>query len=180
MKTSIYRQLCAVLILLASIAAAQQATRLIDWQPVVPSPNANVRAIQVVGITVNATHVITGEPFSANDDWLDKLTFKIRNVSDKTITVFWFHVAFPEIDLGDGGHAGLGILYESDKSPDGRNRIAPGSEVAVTLAADKLHLLRQTSNRMIGTTHLTRLNILPGAAFFDDGSSVSGISLRRP
>lgn len=72
------------------------------------------------------------KPFTADEDWLDKLTFRIRNTPDKTIGAFWLNVAFPGTDLGRGGYAGVGILYDAKKSSDQNKRILPGGEVDVT------------------------------------------------
>src|SRR5436305_836612 len=72
------------------------------------------------------------KPFTADEDWLDKLTFRIRNTPDKTIGAFWLNVAFPGTDLGRGGYAGVGILYDAKKSSDQDKRILPGGEVDVT------------------------------------------------
>src|ERR1044071_1914132 len=113
MKTSAYRRLAAVTILfvLAPVGAAQRMDRVIDWQLVIPPPKAaDIPAVKIVGMRVNEMQITAGKSFMADEDWLDKLTFKIKNVSDKTIDKFWFHVAFPEIDLGSGGHPGLGGL----------------------------------------------------------------------
>jgi hypothetical protein len=166
-----------VVLLFASIATSQEMNRLVDWQLVVPGSDA--KALEIVGITVNQTNITTGRPFSAGEDWLDKLTFKVRNTSDKTITLFAFGVAFPEIELGGGRTAMLSIPYDAQKNPPKRQPLSPGSEVELTLPPDQLALLRQVSLKRIGTVHLTRVNILPGLVNFADGSKLGGISLRK-
>jgi len=106
--------------------------RLVDWQPVgAASSKTNVAAVEIVGIRINEAHVTMGKPFAADEDWLDKLTFRIRNTSDKTISAFWFKVAFPETDLPNGGYAGIGILFDAKKSSDQGKRISPGGEMDV-------------------------------------------------
>ncbi len=182
MKALAYRCSVALIILFvsASVCAAQQMDRLIDWQPVVPGSNANVPGLEIVGIRINETHVMMGKPFTADEDWLDKLTFRIRNTSDKTISVFWFNVAFPEMDLGNGGYAGVGILYDAKKSSDQGKRISPGGEADVTLATGLLNALRHGPQRLRGTTHLTILNLCSWVAVFEDGSKVGGTSVRKP
>jgi hypothetical protein len=180
MKTPANQRLAAVIILFvwASVCAAQQTDRIIDWLPTVPRSNAGIPALEIVGIRVNQTQILTGKPFSADEDWLDKLTFRVRNNSDKTVNKFWFNLVFPEIDLGHGGHAGLGILYDATKNPDQGKGISTGSEVEVALAPDKLLMFRQTSMKT-GTVRLTLVHITPGAVFFEEGSGAYGF-FRRP
>ena len=182
MKTLAYRCSAALigLFVWASLCAAQQMDRLVDWQPVeAPTSNKDMTALEIIGIKVNETHVRMGEPFTADKDWLDKLTFRIRNTSDKTISAFWFNVAFPETDLPNGGYAGVGILFDAKKSSDQGKRISPGGEVDVALAVPTLMALR-LQPRLPGTTQLTRLNFCSWFAIFEDGSNVSGRSLRKP
>jgi hypothetical protein len=168
----------AMVFIFVSVGAAQQMQRLIDWPPVMVGPSANTPALELVKVRVNETQIILGKSFSADEDWLDKLTFRVRNISDKTVTAFWFNVAFPEIDPGHGGHP-TAIQYDARKSSDPGKRIPPGGEVEVTLAREKLANIRETNMKTMGTTHLTMLNVLPGVVFFDDGSS-QVIWLGRP
>jgi len=164
-------------LLFASVSAAQQTTRLVDWQSV--PPDLHPKALEIVSIAVDQTRITTGEPFSADEDWLDELTFRVRNVSDKTVTLFHFGVAFPELGHGDGSYPGFSIGYNVKKTSDNLKPISPGSEVALKLPADQLAAIRQASAKLIGTTHLTRVTILPGAVDFADGSKLGGISLRK-
>ena len=183
MKTLASRCSAAVIILVvwASLCAAQQMDRLVDWQPVgAASSKTNVAAVEIVGIRINETHVTMGKPFAADEDWLDKLTFRIRNASDKTISAFWFNVAFPETDLPNGGYAGIGILFDAKKSSDQGKRISPGGEMDVPLAVGLLMALRHSPRRLPGTTQLTKLNLYSWFVAFEDGSNVTGTSLRKP
>jgi hypothetical protein len=178
MKTLTHRSLGAVIILLvfASVNAAQQTNRLVDWQTVEPDLHAKI--LKIVAITVNQTQITTGQPFSADEDWLDKLTFRIRNVSDKTITDFQFGLAFPETDNGRGNYAGIPFGYNDKKNSEHRKGISPGSEVELTIPTDQLAMFRRSMQRA-GKFHLTRVNIMPGVGTFADGSRFGGISLRK-
>lgn len=179
MKTLTHRNFGAVIVLLlfASVGAAQQTTRLVDWYSV--APDLHPKALEIVSIAVDQTRITTGEPFSADEDWLDKLTFRIRNVSNKTVTLFHFGVAFPELSLGGESYRGFSIGYNVKKVSADLKSISPGSEVELTLPADQLAAIRQASTKLISTTHLTRVTILPGAVDFADGSKLGGISLRK-
>jgi hypothetical protein len=183
MKTLAYRGSAVVIILFvwASLCAAQQMDRLVDWQPeVAPTSNGTLAPLEIVGIMVNDTPVKMGKPFAADEDWLDKLTFRIRNISDKTISAFWFNVALPETDLPNGGYAGIGILFDAKKSSDQGKRILPGGELDIPLAVPFLNALRHSPHRLPGTTQWTRLNIHSWFVVFDDGSNARGTSLKKP
>ena len=165
-----------IILSLSMTVAAQETNRLVDWPTVAPPSDAKV--LEIIRITVKDTDVTPGQYFAASDDWLDKLTFRIRNVSDKTITRFGFGIGFPELDLGGGGMAGFSVGYGTDKQPG--KPIPPGAEVEVSLPADQVEIIRQRlAVRLIGTSHLTHIRVLPGLASFTDGSGKSGFSLRK-
>jgi hypothetical protein len=180
----ISQQLLVAIILglsLPNLSNGQERDRLVDWQSVTLGSDAKV--LEVVDITVNGKSVTTGHAFTGGEDWLDTLSFRVRNISGKTITLFSFGVAFPEIDLGGGRSAMLSIPYDADsprKNSGERKPMLTGSEVDLKLPQDRLVMLRQISMKSIGTTYLTRVNILPGLVNFADGSKLGGISLRRP
>src|SRR5439155_3358755 len=141
---------------LPSLGSGQERDRLVDWQPVVLGSDA--KALEIVNITVNGKTVTTGHAFTAGEDWLDTLSFRVRNISGKTISVFAFGVAFPEIDLG-GRSAMLSIPYNADsyrRESSERSPLLPDSEVDLKLPKDQLGMLRQISMKRIGTTYLTR------------------------
>src|SRR5262245_10123182 len=161
----------------ASVCAAQQMDRLVDWQSVVPGSNASV-PLEIVGIKINETPVAMGKSFTADEDWLDKVTFIIRNTSDKTISAFWFNVAFPGTNLGRKGYAGIGILFDATKDSDQDKRILPGRAVDVTLAVGLLSAIKHDPQRL--QTHVTTLNLVSWFTIFEDGSRLSGTSLRKP
>jgi hypothetical protein len=165
-----------IILSLAMAVAAQESNRLVDW----PAgwPGSKQQVLEIIRITVEDTNVTAGQFFAASDDWLDKLTFRIRNVSDKTIIRCGFGVGFPELSPGPVGMPGFSIVYDTEKKP-GLQPIPAGAEVEVSLPADQLEFIRQSAVRHIGTSHLTRITILPGLATFADGSDVGGFSLRK-
>jgi len=178
MKTLTRRSLGTVIILLvfASVSAAQQIDRLVDWQSVEPDLHAKV--LKIIAITVNQTPITTGEPFSAAEVWLDKLTFRLRNVSDKTITRFQFGLAFPEMEDSSGNSAVFPFGYNDKPKSELRKSLSPESEVELTIPADTIAMLRMIMERR-GKSQLTRANILPAVVTFADGSQFGGVSLRK-
>src|SRR5262245_23261136 len=168
-----------IILSLAMTVDAQETNRLVDWS--VFSPRADARVLEIIRITVKDTNVTPGEYFVASDDWLDKLTFSIQNVSDKRITRCGFGVGFPELNpKGDGeGMPGFSVVYDTLRNPGKLQPIPPGGVVEVPLPADQLKPIQQAAIRILGTSHLTRIKILPGLATFADGSGIGGYSLRK-
>ena len=157
----------------------QQQDRIVDWQPVRIISEAKV--LEVVDVKVDGRSIKIGQPFTANEDWLNTLTFRVRNISNKTINLFGFGVAFPEINAT--GHTPMfSITYgaNSSKGDSGaRKPFLPDEEVELKLPKDQLEIMREVSTKAIGTSNLNKVNILPGLVTFEDGSRIGGISLRR-
>ena len=168
-----------IIISVAVTVDAQDTSRLVDWPAV--SPPSDAKVLKIIRITVKDTNVTPGQHFVAADDWLDKLILRIQNVSDKTITRCGFGVGFPELSPGGEreGMPGFSIVYDTLKDPGKLQPIPPGAVVEVSLPADQLVPIRQAAIRLIGTSELARIVILPGLATFADGSSIAGYSLRR-
>jgi hypothetical protein len=168
-----------VILSLAMTVDAQETNRLVDWPAV--SPPADAKVLEIIRITVTDTKVTPGQYFAAADDWLDKLIFRIRNVSDKTITRCGFGVGFPELNPGGEGEGmpGFSVVYDTLKNPGKLQPIPPGAEVEVTLRADQLEIMRKAAIRITGTSQLRQIRILPGLATFADGSDIAGFSLRK-
>jgi hypothetical protein len=154
--------------------------RIVDWHPV--RTVSGVQVLEIVDVKVAGKPIRIGQPFTADDDWLDKLTFRVRNVSGKTITVFGFGVAFPELNDDEGVSPMFSVSYGAQSANrDSRTRkpLAPDEEVDLRLPEDQLAIMRRISMRKIGTANMSKMNILSGLARFEDGSSVGGLSLQR-
>ena len=158
---------------------AQESNRLVDWPTV--SPPSSAKVLEIIRITVKDTSVTPGQYFVAADDWLDKLTFRIQNVSDKTITRCGFGIGFPELNPGGEGEGmpGFSVVYDTLRNPGKLQPLPPEAVVEVSLPADQLKIIQQAAIRILGSSHLTRIKILPGLVTFADGSGIGGFSLRK-
>ena len=174
--------MCAAIFTLSLplLASGQQQSRIVDWQPVVIKSDAKV--LEIVDMKVAGESITIGHLFTANEAWLNTLTFRVRNISGKTIKDFGFGVAFPEINA-NGRTPMFSIKYygaESTKGDAGpRKRLMPDEEVDLKLPEDQLEVMRQISMKLTGTSNLSKVNILPGLVGFEDGSGVGGFSLQR-
>jgi len=168
-----------IILSLAITVAAQETNRLVDWSAF--SRRSEARVLKIIRITVKDTNVTPGQYFIATDDWLEKLTFSMQNISDKTITRCGFGVGFPELNpKGDGeGMPGFSVVYDTLKTPGKLQPILPGAVVEISLPADQIKNMQRATVRLIGTSPLTRISLLPGLATFADGSGDAGFSLRN-
>lgn len=177
-ESTFQRLMCAAIITLSLslLACGQQQDRVVDWQSVVNMSDAKV--LEIADIKVDGKSITTGHPFTAGGDWLNGLTFRVKNISGKTITLFAFGVAFPEINT-NGRTPMLSIPYKADSTSSAQKPLLPDEEVDLKLPEDQLEIMRQISMKLIGTSNLSKVNILPGLVTFEDGSKVAGITFRR-
>jgi hypothetical protein len=172
----IQRMMCAAIftLSLSFLASGQQQDRVVDWQPVIIKSEAKV--LQIVDIKVAGESITIGHFFTANDAWLNTVTFRVRNISGKIIKYLGFGVAFPEIDA-NGRTPMFSITYgtESIKGvASTRKLLMPDEEVDLKLPEDQLEIMRQISMKLTGTSNLSKVNILPGLVGFEDGSGIGG------
>ncbi len=55
-------------------------------------------AIEIQSINVGGKPIAIGEPFSADEDWLRDLTFRVKNVSDKELMGIQITLILPEME----------------------------------------------------------------------------------
>jgi hypothetical protein len=177
----IQRMMCAAIftLSLSFLASGQQQDRVVDWQPVLITSEAKV--LEIVDVKVAGESITIAHFFTANEAWLNTLTFRVRNISGRTIEHFGFGVAFPEINA-NGRTPMFSITYYGAESTKGvagaRKLLMPDEEVDLKLPEDQLEIMRQVSMKLTGTSNLSKVNILPGLVGFEDGSGVGGFSLR--
>ena len=180
LETIIQLMKCAALftLVLPLLVSGQQQRRIVDWQPVIIKSDAKV--LEIVDIKVAGESITIGHFFNANEAWLNTLTFRVRNISGKTIKYLGFGVAFPEIDA-NGRSPMFSITYGavSTEVASARKLLMPDDEVDLKLPEDQVEIMRQTSMKLTGTSNLSKVAILPGLVGFEDGSKINGFSLRR-
>src|SRR5262245_14118854 len=161
------------------LICAQQQDRVVDLQPVVLKSEAKV--LELVDTKVAGASITIGQLFTADETWLNTLTFTVRNISGKTIKNFGFGIGFPELG-SDRGMPGFSLTYGVKSLKDGakaQEDLRPDEQVDLKLPEDQLEIMRQVSVRRRGISELTKLRVLPALVNFEDGSGISGVSLRR-
>src|SRR5438132_2923 len=104
---------------LTNLGFGQQRERLLDWRPPVVGWGSHMNGqptewqpLQLLKITIDGRPITCGQPFMADVDWLKGLTFKIRNVSGKTIKFIRITFTVPEAKFKDST---LGFSLEYGK-----------------------------------------------------------------
>src|SRR5688572_19057942 len=133
-----------LLIFTASVAAQSQQKVLLWSDHPIGSHNQRTRAphqifkqldaIEIQSINVGGKAIAIGEPFSADEDWLRDLTFRVKNVSDKELTGIQITMILPELEKP------IQLPYVSGCRHD-KNQpcITPGVEVELRMPPIKLY-----------------------------------------
>src|SRR6267142_2541367 len=127
----IQQMMCAAIITLSPVflVSGQQQDRVVDWQPVLIQSQAKV--LELVDLKVEGKSITIGHFFTANEAWLNTLTFRVRNISGKTIEHLGFGVGFPEINA-NGRTPMFSITYGYESTKDvasARKLLMPDEEV---------------------------------------------------
>ncbi|PYS72192.1 MAG: hypothetical protein DMF69_08310 [Acidobacteria bacterium] len=135
----------AVCVALTALAEPTQAQdRLVEWSPhplikVAQSASdirlANVNeAVEIVDIKVVDASIIVGRSFLAGDDWLRGLSFKMKNVSGRSIIGARLSFSLPETRVDNNG---LGFSLEYGR---GESTGIPSDEQKVVLPNEEFEL----------------------------------------
>ncbi|HEX5704034.1 MAG TPA: hypothetical protein VFX97_12590 [Pyrinomonadaceae bacterium] len=91
-------------------------------------------AIEIQSINLGGKPIVIGEPFSADEDWLRDLTFRVKNVSDKELMLIQITLILPELEKP------IQVPYVSGCRHD-KNQpcITPGVEVELRIPPIKLY-----------------------------------------
>jgi hypothetical protein len=141
--SSIFAGLC--LLTFTGSGAAQTQQKVLLWSDH-PSGSHNERTsaphqifkqldlIEIQSINLGGKSVAIGEPFSADEDWLRDLTFRVKNVSDRELTGIQITLILPEMEKP------IQVPYVSGCRHD-KNQpcIGPGVEVELRLPQIKLY-----------------------------------------
>jgi hypothetical protein len=120
---------------------------------------------------IDATEGIRGEEFEADQDWLNDLTIRLRNVSDKTITYVVLNLHFPEV-IANGRTAVDQIVIGVDpygKFLRPKLKLAPNETIQIPLSTryeDIRTLVKLVSN--LTPQAVTKLWVEFHAALLDD------------
>jgi len=141
--SSIFAGLC--LLTFTGSGAAQTQQKVLQWADhPVGSHNERTSAplqifkqlevIEIQSVNLGGKSITIGEPFSADEDWLRDLTFRVKNVSDKELMGIQITLILPELDKP------IQVPYVNGCRHD-KNQpcISPGVEVELRIPPIKLY-----------------------------------------
>ena len=131
----------AVIFLSLTPVFSQSRDRVLHWsEPVtiINSPGSGysavlvqIDALEIVDITVGDKSITIGETFSADDQWLENLTFRVKNVSNASFSILQLNMFLPE--MMPGGPM-VTLCYGCGASFGKVKPIAPGEEAEMKVA----------------------------------------------
>ena len=127
--------LLALLLLLATSALSQDKSRIVEWhQPPISDKNtipvkgtqavSQIDVLEITGVVVDGKSVKLGQSFAADDNWIEKLTVKIKNVSNVTVSKVQMNLFLPQVMPG-----GPLVTFCYGCGPTVGKTISPGEEV---------------------------------------------------
>ena len=133
------------LLIFAASAAAQTQQKVLQWSDhpfgshheQTRAPNQIFKQLDVIeiqSVNLGGKAIAVGEPFSADEDWLRDLTFRVKNVSDKDLMGIQITLILPELKKP------IQVPYVSGCRHD-KNQpcISPGVEVDLRIPPIKLY-----------------------------------------
>ena len=120
--------------LATSSVFAQDKQRIIEWAE--PWPDgllksaektvvSQIEVLEIIDVAVAGKSVEFGKSFNADDEWLKNLTVRIKNVSDRSISIVQLNLFLPQIMPGGPM---MSLCYGCGGVGDGQS-IKPGDEV---------------------------------------------------
>ncbi|HEV2905345.1 MAG TPA: hypothetical protein VGW32_09865 [Pyrinomonadaceae bacterium] len=133
------------MLIFTASGAAQTQQKVLQWSDH-PTGSHNERtaapnqifkqldAIEIQSINLGGKSIAIGEPFSADEDWLRDLTFRVKNVSDKDLMGIQITLILPELKKPIQVPYVRGCRHDKNQPC-----IRPGEEVEIRIAAIKLY-----------------------------------------
>ena len=97
-------RLLAITLFATCPAFSQSPNKIIEWMKVPFAKDSEkieaqfkpLEIIEIEAVSVDDKSIILGEPFTADVDWLKRIGFRVRNVSQQAVKSIQIHVYLPE------------------------------------------------------------------------------------
>lgn len=139
--------------------------------------------IELAELKIKGKAVSLGDTFKGESDWLKNLTLKVKNKSEKPITLLQIDLDFPETSAT--GSIMMHQLFIG-QSPDlGSTRdnqpllLKPNESVSISLESEFADIKRLIELRQPPVENINRVVIRLGEVVFEDGTRYSGGSIFR-
>lgn len=155
--------LLAVVLLPVPSVFSQDKNRIVEWtEPPLSDRNtisltgkqvvSQIDVLEISDVTAGEKSIKLGQFFTADDAWLEKLTFRIKNISTDKISIVQINLLLPEIMPGGP----LVTFCYGCGQPVGQG-IMPGQEVEMKVVF--YSWLRDQINKKSGLSEITKAQI---------------------
>jgi hypothetical protein len=124
-------------LLVAPSVIAQNQEKIVEWSrtPIsshvrtAPDTHAfdQINGLEIEDILVNGQSIIIGQPFSAGDDWLEGIAFRVRNISGQRLAAIQIDLVLPEMT-----HT-VDVPFVYGKPTEKEKGFLPGEEVELRI-----------------------------------------------
>jgi len=174
-----------LLYLLPALVSAQTQKRMIVWWDYRAPAASTLEAIELVAITAEKEPETIGKTFDASDEWLKRLTFRVKNISGSPIRDLRIQVLFPEVGSSDGIHSGnLALtlfnpeLHKQASSPNAK-LLMPMDEIDLVLTEGQYKTMRSMPSIADRIPGITLVRLAPNVVVKFDNAAEVFCSFRR-
>jgi hypothetical protein len=165
-----FLKLCVAIMFLPVCLSAQPQERVIEKASWRNEP------VQIVSLKTKGKAIKLGENFLEEDDWLDGLTVRIRNASDKPIARVEIELSFPR-PAGAGADEAtvyvVAMIYGEEPASSAEApppQVLPGESVDVKLLRANLPYIRADLESLGYPQRITQAQIMLDGVTFGDGT----------
>jgi hypothetical protein len=169
----------ALLIIVASPyrAFGQERERTLKWQadpplcPIIKGGDgktlpSDIKALEIIKITVSKKPVAVGQSFSADDDWMRDLEVRVRNTSGMPIASASMGLNLPEAKYGNG-ILGVSLTWKGGSK---RQLVEPGEEFTLSRAKEVYERNQRWVAETSGVTSISLVWVSSTGVIFGDGT----------
>jgi hypothetical protein len=143
-----------------------------DTRRVVEEMSLKNEPIEIAELKLKGKRVNVGQPFLSGDDWLEGMTFKLKNTSGKVLRRAELELEFPEIKLDNATflftiHSGQ-IPGVPDPDSTEMPSVQPDETFEVKFDDRTYTSLRQ---RVLHGVSVTKVRVLISTVYFADGTA---------
>src|SRR2546423_757867 len=143
-----------------------------ETQRVVEKISLKNEPLEIAELRSKTKIVSMGQAFPSGDDWLEGMTFKLKNVSGKALRRAELELEFPEVKLGDGTFLFTIHYGQIPDLPDADSiempSVQPDEKFDLKFDDSTYASLRR---RVFQGLSVTKVRVLISTAYFADGTA---------
>jgi uncharacterized membrane protein YgcG len=150
-------------------------------------PTERNEPLRIRTVRANGRRIISGRPYYSNDDWLNDLTVRIQNRSERTIMLAAIQLQFPRpagsggpIVIDDINYGNRDLLTRQAVPQERSDGLAPGQTADVKLSSNDLQAIKVALIENGYPLSIEKLSLRISSVIFDDDTMwMAGSRLER-